>query len=91
MRGYTQSSWSALYQLILSPLSLTLLDYFCSVQMNTAGSAFTGASFHCYAGDVTNQTLFHNAFPSKEVYQTECSGTLGTDWWSNMKVGFLLV
>ncbi|KAF8588225.1 glycoside hydrolase family 30 protein [Ramaria rubella] len=53
--------------------------------MKAAGSAFSGVSFHCYAGGVTNQTLFHNAFPNAEVYHTECSGTLGTDWWSNIK------
>ncbi|KAF8501267.1 glycoside hydrolase superfamily [Gautieria morchelliformis] len=53
--------------------------------MNTAGNSFTGVSFHCYAGGVSNQSLFHNAFPSKEIYHTECSGTLGTDWWSNLK------
>jgi len=23
---------------------------------------------------------------SKEIYFTECSGTYGTDWWSDMKV-----
>jgi len=53
--------------------------------MAAAGSAFSGVAFHCYAGGVTNQSLFHNAYPSKEVYHTECSGTLNTDWWSNIK------
>ncbi|KAG9086493.1 hypothetical protein FS749_003610 [Ceratobasidium sp. UAMH 11750] len=53
--------------------------------MNAAGSSFTGASFHCYGGSVANQDTFHNAFPSKEVYFTECSGTLGSDWWGDIK------
>jgi len=53
--------------------------------MSAAGNAFAGVSFHCYAGDVQGQSTFHNAFPSKEVYHTECTGTLGTDWWSNIK------
>ncbi|KAG9074193.1 hypothetical protein FRC06_010869, partial [Ceratobasidium sp. 370] len=41
--------------------------------MNAAGSSFAGAAFHCYAGSVANQDTFHNAFPSKEVYFTECT------------------
>jgi O-glycosyl hydrolase len=55
--------------------------------MKAAGNAFAGVAFHCYAGDVKNQTLFHNAFPDKEVYHTECTGTFkDSDWWSNIKV-----
>lgn len=50
-----------------------------------AENAFDGVSFHCYAGSVTGQSSFHNAFPSKEIYHTECTGSLGTGWWSNMK------
>jgi O-glycosyl hydrolase len=33
-----------------------------------------GAAFHCYAGDVSGQTTFHDADPTKEIYFTECSG-----------------
>ncbi|KAI0802063.1 glycoside hydrolase [Irpex lacteus] len=50
-----------------------------------ANSAFAGVAFHCYAGSVSQQDSFHNAFPSKEVYFTECSGSLGSDWWSDIK------
>ena len=53
--------------------------------MSSAGSAFDGAAFHCYGGDVTGQTTFHNAYPSKNVYFTECTGTYGSDWWSDLK------
>lgn len=53
--------------------------------MQDAGNAFSGVAFHCYGGDVTQQDTFHNAYPSKEIYFTECSGTFGTDWWSDMK------
>ncbi|KAL0571110.1 hypothetical protein V5O48_010842 [Marasmius crinis-equi] len=42
-------------------------------------------SFHCYAGSVSDQEQFHKAFPSKDIYFTECSGTIGSDWWSDMK------
>ncbi|KJA25268.1 glycoside hydrolase family 30 protein [Hypholoma sublateritium FD-334 SS-4] len=33
--------------------------------MNSYANAFTGVAFHCYAGSVSNQDLFHNAYPSK--------------------------
>lgn len=54
--------------------------------MQQAPDAFTGVAFHCYAGDVTNQDTFHNQFPSKEIYFTECTGSYGSDWWSDIKV-----
>ncbi|EMD39801.1 glycoside hydrolase family 30 protein [Gelatoporia subvermispora B] len=50
-----------------------------------ASSAFAGVSFHCYAGSVTDQETFHNAYPDKEIYFTECTGTYGSDWWSDIK------
>lgn len=53
--------------------------------MQEAGDAFDGVAFHCYAGSVSEQADFYNAFPSKEVYFTECSGTIGSDWWSDIK------
>ena len=43
----------------------------------TAGGFTEGAAFHCYAGDVSAMTTFHQAFPNKSVYMTECSGG---DW-----------
>ncbi|KAI0299042.1 glycoside hydrolase superfamily [Multifurca ochricompacta] len=39
--------------------------------MQQAGSAFDGVQFHCYAGSA--------------IYFTECTGTYGTDWWSDIK------
>ena len=36
-------------------------------------------------GDVSNQDAFHNAFPNKEIYFTECTGTYGSDWWGDIK------
>ncbi|KAF7354010.1 Glycoside hydrolase family 30 protein [Mycena venus] len=53
--------------------------------MQADGGAFDGAAFHCYAGSVSNQDSFHTAFPSKNIYFTECSGTIGSDWWSDIK------
>lgn len=53
--------------------------------MNSSGNAYAGVAFHCYAGSVSNQDQFHNAYPSKAIYFTECSGTFGSDWWSDIK------
>lgn len=53
--------------------------------MKVAGGAFDGVAFHCAAGSVGQQDAFHAAFPEKEIYLTECSGTLGTDWWGDTK------
>jgi glucosylceramidase len=40
----------------------------------TAGPLSEGGAFHCYGGDASAMTTFHNAFPHKSVYMTECSG-----------------
>ncbi|KAJ6592380.1 glycoside hydrolase superfamily [Mycena capillaripes] len=49
------------------------------------GNVYDGVAFHCYAGSVGNQDQFHNSFPNKNVYFTECSGTYGSDWWTDIK------
>ncbi|KAG2034172.1 glycoside hydrolase family 30 protein [Suillus americanus] len=53
--------------------------------MQQAGSAFDGVSFHCYEGSASDQASFTSQYPNKEVYFTECSGTLGSDWWNDIK------
>ncbi|OAX37370.1 glycoside hydrolase family 30 protein [Rhizopogon vinicolor AM-OR11-026] len=53
--------------------------------MQQAESAFDGVAFHCYQGSVDEQASFTSQYPNKEVYFTECSGTLGSDWWSDIK------
>ena len=32
-----------------------------------------GSAFHCYGGDVANQSKVHDAHPDKNIYFTECS------------------
>lgn len=54
--------------------------------MQQAENAFAGVAFHCYAGNETQQDSFHTQYPQKEIYFTECSGTIGSDWWSDIKV-----
>ena len=47
----------------------------CSARAPATG--FAGTAFHCYAGDQARQTELHNAFPDKEIWFTECSGSHG--------------
>jgi glucosylceramidase len=40
-----------------------------------AGNYTAGTAWHCYGGDVSGQNTVHNAYPGKDTYFTECSGT----------------
>ena len=42
---------------------------------STASQYTVGTAWHCYSGDPSAQTTVHNAFPSKDTYFTECSGS----------------
>jgi glucosylceramidase len=43
---------------------------------SAAAAPYTaGTAWHCYAGDPSAQTTVHNAYPAKDTYFTECSGT----------------
>ncbi|KAL1740620.1 glycoside hydrolase superfamily, partial [Schizophyllum fasciatum] len=53
--------------------------------INDAPNAFAGVAFHCYAGNVAQMDDFHNQHSDKEIYFTECAGTIGSDWWSDIK------
>ncbi|KAH9947622.1 glycoside hydrolase superfamily [Amylocystis lapponica] len=53
--------------------------------MQSAASAFSGASFHCYEGSVSDQKQFATAFPDKAIYFHECTGEYGSDYWSDIK------
>ncbi|EIN08490.1 glycoside hydrolase [Punctularia strigosozonata HHB-11173 SS5] len=53
--------------------------------VDNSPNVFAGASFHCYAGTVDQQGSFISAHPNKEVYFTECAGTIGSDFWSDLK------
>ncbi|KAM0255710.1 hypothetical protein ACHAQJ_005464 [Trichoderma viride] len=57
--------------------------------MNMAGKYVPAAAWHCYAGNNASNwtplTQFHNEFPNKEQYMSECYTAIGiTDWiWSS--------
>lgn len=46
----------------------------------TAGPLVAGAAFHCYGGDVSGQLQVHANHPDKDVWFTECSGTVGSSF-----------
>ncbi len=39
-----------------------------------AASVVAGTATHCYGGDVAAQTKLHDRFPTKGIWETECSG-----------------
>jgi glucosylceramidase len=43
----------------------------------SAAQWLAGTAFHCYSGDQSRQTDLHKAFPGKEIWFTECSGSHG--------------
>jgi glucosylceramidase len=55
-------------------------EYAASLLSNPAASRYlAGTAFHCYFGDPERQSALHDAFPAKDVYFTECSGSLSGD------------
>jgi glucosylceramidase len=52
-------------------------DYPYKLMASPAGKWFTGVAYHCYYGDPSDQTAFHNAYPDKQIWFTECSGSHG--------------
>jgi glucosylceramidase len=50
-------------------------EYALEVLADAGASRYiAGTAFHCYAGDVAAQSRVHQAFSSKEIFFTECSG-----------------
>jgi glucosylceramidase len=47
---------------------------------STAYGYLAGSSFHCYAGDVSAQSQVEQAYPAKDIWFTECSGTVGSSF-----------
>jgi len=55
-------------------------EYPRSLLEDPAASRYlAGTAFHCYLGDPERHSSLHDAFPSKDVYFTDCSGTLSGD------------
>lgn len=39
-----------------------------------AAALVAGTAYHCYGGEVSAQSLTHDEFPHKDIWETECSG-----------------
>lgn len=55
-------------------------DYPEAVLSSPASPYVAGSSFHCYNGDVSAQSTVRTAYPSKDIWFTECSGTVGSSF-----------
>jgi glucosylceramidase len=61
-------------------------EYAQTVLGDSKASAYVaGSSFHCYAGDPSAQLTVHNAYPGKDIWFTECSGTVGSSFAGDLK------
>ena len=54
-------------------------DYPYKLLQTSAAKWIAGTAYHCYSGDASAQTALHNAFPSKGIWFSECSGSHGPD------------
>lgn len=55
--------------------------------MQQSNGSFDSVAFHCYEGTVDEQGDFHDLYPDIDIYFTECTGTIGADWWTDVKWG----
>jgi O-glycosyl hydrolase len=63
-----------------------VISYPETMYADPAASPYTEATaWHCYAGDVTTQTVSHNDYPNKPAFHTECSGG---EWEGDARAGF---
>jgi glucosylceramidase len=51
-----------------------------SVLASAAATYVAGTAFHCYNGNVGAQSVVQAAYPAKDVWFTECSGTVGSSF-----------
>ncbi|GAA1946800.1 ricin-type beta-trefoil lectin domain protein [Nocardioides panacihumi] len=52
-------------------------DYPYRLLRTPAARWVAGTAYHCYSGDPSAQTALHDAFPRKDIFFTECSGSHG--------------
>jgi glucosylceramidase len=50
-------------------------DYPEQVLKTAAAQWISGVAFHCYSGDPSAMTAFHNAYPKLKIIMDECSGS----------------
>ncbi len=51
------------------------ISYPTTVYQNSAAYNYVaGVAWHCYGGDISAELNFHNSYPNKDTWLTECSG-----------------
>lgn len=50
----------------------------------SASTYLSGSAFHCYAGDVSAQSTVKAAYPGRDIWFTECSGTINSDFGNDL-------
>ena len=54
-------------------------DYPQQVLATPAAKWISGVAFHCYYGDPSAMTAFHNEYPKLQIFEDECSGSQSAD------------
>jgi glucosylceramidase len=54
-------------------------NYPQEVLSSPAARWVSGTAYHCYSGDPSAMSTLHDAFPTKAIYFTECSGSQSSD------------
>jgi len=52
-------------------------EYPTLLLQSPASRWIAGTAYHCYSGDASRMSALHDAFPNKDIYFTECSGSHG--------------
>ncbi len=55
------------------------ITYPQNVLESSAARWVSGTAYHCYYGDPSAMTALHHQFPDKDIYFTECSGSVSSD------------
>jgi glucosylceramidase len=55
-------------------------DYPESLLASAASTYVAGTAFHCYNGNVGAQSIVQAAYPARDIWFTECSGTVGSSF-----------
>jgi glucosylceramidase len=51
---------------------------------SAASGYLAGSAFHCYAGSVGAQSTVKTSYPNKDIWFTECSGTVGSNFATDL-------
>ncbi|WP_187274171.1 carbohydrate-binding protein [Paenibacillus sp. N3.4] len=56
------------------------VDFVPAYYSDTAAASYTPATaWHCYGGEATIMSTTHYLYPTKDIYETECTGGIWTD------------